>query len=298
LIGEIFNDYNILSLLIYVIINIGLFIIFTFLLSVNFKKIIAKLQENKTRSNFVLKTLKTESIIKIFYMKELKRYLSSPIYVMNTFFGLIMIIGAAIATIFYDKTQILAILNMNGGSNMFQLLSAAVVFLIFLSSTTSASISLEGKNYWILKTLPIKPNKIYSGKLLFNLSLTLPIVYVSLIIFKYTLNLAVTEFIILILLATITSLVSSKFGLIVNLMFPKMDAINDVVIVKRSLSVMICVLLPMAVIFGITGLYSLISNVISFNIFIIMAIVLLVLMNLVESIILNTWGAKRFKEIN
>ena len=298
LIGEIFNDYNVLSLLIYVVINIGLFIIFTFILSVNFKKIIAKLQENKTRSNFVMKSLKTESITRIFYMKELKRYLSSPIYVMNTFLGLIMIIGAAIATIFYDKTQILAILNINGGSNMFQLLSAAVVFIVFLSNTTSASISLEGKNYWVLKTLPLKPNKIYNGKLLLNLSLTLPIVYVSLIIFKYTLNLALSEFAILMILATIASLVSSKFGLIVNLMFPKMDAINDVVIVKRSLSVMICVLLPMAVIFGITGIYSLISNAISFNTFIIIAIVLLFLMNLVERILLNTWGTKRFKEIN
>lgn len=298
LVGQIFNDYNYLSLLIFVVLNVGLFVGFTYLLSINFKKIIAKLQENRTKSNYVMKSLKTESVTKVLFMKEFKRYLSSPIYVLNTFFGLIMLIIAAVATVFYDSDKILAVLGMSGGPNMFQLLAAGVCFIAFISCTTSASISLEGKNYWILKTLPIESDKILNSKILLNIALTLPIIYVSLIILKFTLNLEISEFVILGVLATISTLVSSKFGLLINLKFPKMDAANDVIIIKRSLSVMIVVLLPMAIIFGVVGIYSLIANMINFNTFIIVIILVLCVLNIVERMLLRTWGTRRFKEIN
>lgn len=298
LISEVFNDNNILSLVIFIVLNIGLFVIFTYLLSRNFKNIIAKLQENRTKSNYVLRTLKTESVSKILYTKELKRYFSSPVYVMNTLFGLVMIIVAAVGTIFYDKNQILAMLEMNGTSSMFQLLSGAVAFIVFLSCTTSASISLEGKNYWILKTLPIKANKIFNSKILLNMSIVLPIVYISLIIFKFTLNLNIAEFLMLILLATVCSFVSSKIGLLVNLKFPKMDAVNDTVIVKRSLSVMICVLAPMAIVFGMGAIYSMIEKMLGFNVFILLVITLLVIVDIACRVLLKIWGTERFKQIN
>jgi ABC-2 type transport system permease protein len=166
-----------------------------------------------------------------------------------------------------------------------------------MSSTTSASISIEGKNYWILKTLPIDPYKVFNSKMLLNLTLVLPVLYFSLIILYFSLGLTLVEVITLAVISTITSLVSAKLGLLLNLKFPNLDAINDVVIVKRSASVMIAILGPMALIFGCTGLYSLVSSWLSLNILIIIIIVLLLIVNIVEKHLLQTWGIKRFKEI-
>lgn len=299
LIGEIFNDYNYLSLAIYIVLNLGLFYIFTYILSFNFKNIIAKLQENKTKSNYVMKSLKTSSISKVLYIKELKRYVSSPIYVFNTFFAVIMILFAAIVSIFYDKGELLKAIGMgDASSSLFGLLVPAMIFISFISSTTSATISIEGQNYWILKTLPIHPSKIFKGKIGLNVSLILPAVFVSLIIFYFTIGLTLAELLVLLIIVTISSFVSAQFGLLVNLKFPKMDAINDIAIVKRSASVMIAVFAPMAAIFGGSAIYSALSGIISFNTFMLIVTILLFTLNFVEYYLLNTWGIKRFKEIN
>jgi ABC-2 type transport system permease protein len=299
LIEEIFNDYNYLSLAIYIFLNIGLFIIFAYLLSTNFKGIIARLQENKTKSNFVMKHLKTKSVSLTLYDKEVKRYLSSPIYVFNTSFGIIMLAIAAIASIFYDSEQIITMLGINSaGSTIFPLLVTGLMFIAFLSSTTSASISIERNNYWILKMLPVKPIEIFKGKIFLNLTLILPVTYISLLVFYFTFGLTISQLFILIIFVTIASLVSTKFGLLVNLKFPKMDAISDVVIVKRSLSVMIAILVPMFIIFGVSSFYSSIEEIINFNIFLIIIFALLIMINFIEYYLLKTWGAKRFKEIN
>jgi hypothetical protein len=77
-----------------------------------------------------------------------------------------------------------------------------------------------------------------------------------------------------------------------------MDAVNDTVIVKRSLSVMICVLAPMAIVFGVAAIYSLVEKTVSFSIFISLAIGLLVIADIACRILLKNWGATRFKQIN
>lgn len=298
LINEIFNQNNVLSFIIYILLNVGLFIIFTYILSIKFKKIIAKLQEDRSKSNYVMTGLKTSSVDKVLFIKEVKRFLSSPIYVFNTSTGILILLVGAIATVFYDADQILGAMGVSGFTDIYMFLIPFILFVVFLSCTTSASISLEGKNYWILKTLPVHPSKVFKGKIYLNLALVLPVTFIALIITYFTLKLKLIELIILMLIALIGSLVSSQFGLLVNLKFPKMDAVNDTVVVKRSASVMICVLVPMAIIFGLGSLYTLISEYLTFNILIVIITILLVAIACVESYLLRTWGVKRFKEID
>jgi ABC-2 type transport system permease protein len=298
LINEIFMDNNYVSLILYVIVNIILFIIFVYFLSLNFKKIIAKLSENRAKSNYKMKKLYSSSISKTLYNKEIKRYLSSPIYVFNTSFGVIMFIIAAIASIFFDKDQILKILEVNGDMGMFPLLAAGVAFIVFMSNTTAASISLEGRNFWVIKSLPVNPMQVIKSKILVNLTITIPFGIISLVIMHFAGVIKLFELMMLIIVLIISALTSALFGIIVNLKFPKMDAINDVVVVKQSMSVMVTILVPMAIIFGISGLYAAIGDSIGTNEFIIMAVIVLAILMLIERRVLQTWGIKRFKEIN
>jgi ABC-2 type transport system permease protein len=293
------KDNNYLSLLIFIIFNVGLFTIFTYILSINFKKIIAKLQENRAKSNFVMKTLRSESISKTLFMKEAKRYFSSPIYVFNTLFGPMIILVAAIASIFFDKSMIMSVLGVSGGENMiFQFLVAAVLFVPFFTSTTSCSISIEGNNFWVMKTLPLSPKDIFKGKMALNLLLILPAAYLALIVLFITLNLTLMQLLTLLVLVTVSALATVQLGLLVNLKFPKMDATNDVVIVKRSASPMISMLVPLVTIMVASSVYAGLSNVINFNILLGVVLILLMIMVVVEHRILNTWGEKRFGEID
>jgi ABC-2 type transport system permease protein len=298
LVLEMLQDNNYLSLIIFIIVNICLFAIFTYILSVNFKKIIARLQENRAKSNYVMQSLHSKSVSKTLFLKEVRRYFSSPIYVFNTLFGPAMIMIAAIASIFYDKEKILSVIGVSGGEGMiFSLLVAAVMFIAFFTSTTSSSISIEGKNFWIMKTLPLSAKDIFKGKMLLNLVLILPVTYLSLIILYFTLGLTVIQLITLLVLASISSLVAVQFGLLVNLKFPKMNAINDVVVVKQSASAMISVMIPLVTIMIVSSVYAGFKDVINFNILLGITLVILTILTFVEHYLLSTWGENRFKEI-
>lgn len=297
LVSEIFNDYNIISLLLFVIINISLFVIFTYILSINFKNIIARLQ-SRAKSNYVMKNLKTNKVSKALFVKELKRFLSSPIYVLNTTIGLVMFIVGSIATISYDIDEIIIALGFTTTSNTFNILIPAAIFIAFLSNTTSSSVSLEGKNFWILKTLPIEPFKVLWAKVCLNIALIFIFTFIGSIILSFTLGLTYIELLLILLFTIVSSLAASEFGLLINLRFPKMDALNDTVVVKRSLSVMITVFVPLIIFIAITGLYPLISNVISFTLLLGIIFALLIVIAFIEYYLLKTWGVRRFKEIN
>ena len=299
LIIEIFGDYNLLSFINYIFINIILFILFTYILSLNFKKIISKLGENKTKSNYVLGTLKSTSFFKSLFIKEVKRYFSSPVYVLNTSFGIIALLIMGIATIFYDKDQILKVLELNTtGIDIFPMLIIGIMFIIFMSNTTSASISIEGKNYWILKTLPIDPKMVLKSKILLNILLILPITFIALIILFFTLKLSIIDLLLLFIISIIATLSSSLWGLLINLKFPKMDAIDDVVIVKRSASVMVTIIVPMVIIMLGSILFYNLKLSIDFNYVLAIIIMALSIIVFIEYYLLNNWGIKRYREIN
>lgn len=299
LVNSALSEYNYISLLFYTLINIGALVIFVAVLSKSFKAILSKLKENKTKKNYVVKTLKTGSINKALFIKEVKRYFSSPVYVLNTSFGVIMILFLAVGSIFYDKEVLLTMLGFTETvATPFQMLLLVIAFVTFISNTASASVSLEGSNFWIVKSLPISEKKILNVKILLNLVIVLPITYISIIILRFTFGLSTLEMLTLLLLSTIFSVFTSYFGLLTNLKFPKLDATSDIVIAKRSLSVMISTLVPMVLIFSIVGLYSEISKNINFNLFIFIITLAIILLIVLERILLNSWGVKRIKEIN
>jgi ABC-2 type transport system permease protein len=298
LVLEMLQDNNYLSLIIFIILNIVLFIIFIYILSINFKKIIAKLQENRTRSNFVMKALHSESISKTLFNKEVKRYFSSPIYVFNTLFGPVMILLVAVASIFYDKSKIMSVIGVSGGEDMlFSFLVAGVMLITFFTNTTSSSISIEGRNFWIMKTLPIHSRDIFNGKMKLNLVLILPVAYLSLIIFYFTLGLTIIQLITLLILTLLAALVAVQFGLLINLKFPKMDAVNDTVVVKQSISSMISIMVPLVTIMVLSSIYAGLKDVIDFNILLGIVVIILIILNFIEHHLLSTWGENRFRKI-
>ncbi|MFA5602769.1 MAG: hypothetical protein WDA21_03425 [Bacilli bacterium] len=299
LISKVFLEYDLLSILIFIVINIGIFSLFMFILNRKYKSIILKLGEHKTASNYNITSLKPGSIKKALFKKDLKRYFSSPIYVFNTGFGQVLIFIMVIASFFINQNKIYELLEVNAGqATPFMMLAAMVTFVVFMTDTASASISIEGKNFWILKSLPLEPKKILNSKLLLNLFIALPILLISLIVLKFTFILTFIQLLVLMILAVLSSFMISQFGLLVNLKFPKMDAINDVVVVKQSMSVIIAVILPLVIMFSVVGIYGAFGSSINFNVFISIVLAVFALISIIEHILLNTWGIKRFKEIN
>lgn len=296
LINKMLINNDIYSLLIYIGINVLVFFIFINIFNKNYKQIISKLHEQRSKKNYKMKQLKASTQNITLIKKEARRYFSSPIYVLNTAFGLLMLLIMAGATFFYSIDTILSTMEISVSNvNPFIILVIAYAMIIFLSNTTSSSISMEGKNFWLMKSLPIKYSRVLNAKILFNIILVMPVVLISAVVFKFTLALSIVEFLLIIILSAVYAYCSSQFGLIVNLKFPKMDALSDEQIVKRSASSIISILVPLVI---LMALASVITSL-KMNNYLIAVIVLaiFIILAVVENIILKRYGIKQLKKL-
>ena len=223
-------------------------------------------------------------------------------YVVNTFFGMILLILFAGSTIFIDKTTIINELfntsqDAQMGLTIFPFIIMVIAFTMLMSNTAGSSISLEGKNLWILKTLPVDIKKVLKSKVLFNILVILPISIISLVIVFFTFNLTLTELLIGILFEILISIFVGEFGIIINLKYPKINYINETQVVKQSLSSFLCVMLPMVVIMVMPIIYFIASYTISINVFVMIICGILLLINALFYLLINTWGVKKFNKL-
>lgn len=234
------KNNSLASLLIFILISIVLTILFIYLFANNYNKINAKLNEKYKVSNYKFKELKSSKPVIALFKKEVKRYFSSNIYVMNTFVGMIMlcIFTIAIVVMGYDKiAQILEIGVIK--EMMFIQIIGITFFCIIMTNTACSSISLEGKNLWILKSSPIKEMDIFKSKILLNVLLTVPISIICFTILSIRLTFNSKSIILGMISIILISLFSAILGIFVNLLYPKLDYTNDVEVVKRGASVII-----------------------------------------------------------
>ena len=294
---------NILALIAYIVLNIILFFVFCLILSKGYKNIINRLKEiKKVKKKGEVKFEKTNDITITLIKKEFRRYISIPVYVVNTFFGMILLILFAGSTIFIDKTTIINELfntsqDAQMGLTIFPFIIMVIAFTMLMSNTAGSSISLEGKNLWILKTLPVDIKKVLKSKVLFNILVILPISIISLVIVFFTFNLTLTELLIGILFEILISIFVGEFGIIINLKYPKINYINETQVVKQSLSSFLCVMLPMVVIMVMPIIYFIASYTISINVFVMIICGILLLINALFYLLINTWGVKKFNKL-
>lgn len=234
--------------------------------------------------------------------KEIYGYFSVPIYVVNTIIGPILSLVFTYFLISQSKAEYLKIGEKYIEMQMIlpPLVILLMVFSISLSSTTSSSISLEGKRLWILKTLPVKEKDVFNAKVLVNLLITIPFIIINNIIFllmkDFYLNVfqVVSSFILPILIV----LIISKVGLYINILLPKLEYEQPAQVVKQSLSVLVTMLVATLLVLIILGsaliTYALTKNMTTTYI---ATYVVCLLMYIIISLILQTSGKKNYNKI-
>jgi ABC-2 type transport system permease protein len=270
--NAIYNN-SILELL-YIIGSHGLlFIIYIYFI----EKLAEFTNKRGIRSNIKYKqkniSYQEKPVVRSIVEKEFKKFFNSTLYALNSGVGLVLMIVMSIASLFF-KADIEAYFTQEFGFGLSAelLIIAIFAFMIGMTYTPAVSLSLEGKNLWILKSLPIKPFKVMYAKIIFNLILVLPIAVISLIMLGISLQISVLNILLLVILiisfATLTSFMQS----VINLYLPKFDYNNDAEVVKQSAAALMALLgvFVLMIIFGF-GIYFMI-DVISIQ-FIIMILI-------------------------
>ena len=194
--------------------------------------------------------MKTSSVGAALLKKETGRLFSSATYVMNSFMGgIFAIICAVMVVLNSDIIKELVsdlvsseLLSGSEGAVCAIAVMAVTVFINSMNVPSAASISLEGKTLWILKSMPVTAKEVLTAKM-FAAALTTAVPSVILvtvcIIFLPTTPLyAVLAYIV----ATAVAIFSSGVGIIVNMLMPRFDWVSETVCVKQSGSVIVSML--------------------------------------------------------
>lgn len=261
---EAVGDANILSLLLYLAINIIPFVVYLLLI----QKLIHQTNQ-KSLSVMTLKSSKPvvniqKSVRKTLITKEFKRYINSQIYALNTGVGAIMALILGIGSLFFTSQieQYVAQFALIGLPVEYILL-IIMAFILSMIYTPAVSLSLEGKNFWIVKSLPIRAYDLMQSKLLFNVIIGLSATLISVTCLVISFKISIVWAILMYGFIIGFSFLSSSTCSLINLYFPKFDFRNDVEVVKQSAAAIIALLGNMTFIGLYFGIYSLLKNILT-----------------------------------
>lgn len=207
------------------------------LVTVKFHAICSRLYSTTAKHNYQMQKLQTSSVRKALVKREMKRYLSSSVYVTNTIIGPIMGMAFCIALLFFDADEIAAMMMLP--MDVTVLIPFLIAGIYTMMNTTGVSVSMEGKEWWIVKTLPLKTKTILDAKLLFGLGLVAPFFVIGEAAALIALRPSGPKMVWMVLIPFSVLLFSNVCGITANLLLPKMNWENEVTVVKQSASAMV-----------------------------------------------------------
>lgn len=275
------------------------FMLVTWLFSLGYKKVLTGLSSHAMKRNYKLRGVKTGSATGALLRKEAGKFFGTPIFLMNCGIGIILLVGASVAAVLY-KSELHAFMADAFGATgglppelLTVILLAAMGFFISMVCTSAVSISLEGKTLWILKEAPLSTMRIFMAKAGFNFILNFITVVLCAPLLGYAFSLPALNVACIILLGILYSALCALVGLFVNLLFPRMDADNDTVVVKQSASVIVNMLAGW-VLLGVFALLYYLLQGFGFIVFVGVAALLLAALCVLTYTLLNTKGKKIF----
>lgn len=304
--AKLITSFNIMDLLLFVTIHIAIFALAIAVLGKVYFKINSNVKVIKKTSRDNNYKIKTAKPIFALIKKDLNRFINSPVFVTNAGFGLVLFLVACIS-LCIKSDSLLQMLGSKGVEATREqilayipvILFGLICFTSFMSSITSSMISIEGKNFYILKSLPIKPFSIILSKVFTAVIIMIPIILVGdlIVLIKFKFN--ILETIIVLISSIVLPLLSETIGIVVNLKYPKMDAENDTEVVKQSSSSTVAVFIGM-ILTGITifALIKCLGLAIQPDLIIASGLILYTLIYMILLIFVNKKGREMINKIN
>lgn len=241
-------------------IGMGLFIAFSTAFFYIFVKIVAMkygllntLAKTTSRYSDNKKSYNRKSIFLALYKKEMGRFLSSYMAVLNAGLGVILLCVFSIFLLFNSVEQIgesSGIENINEYLSNFAPLFIAS--MLSLSCPAASAISLEGKNIWILQSSPVKVKMILNSKIAVNLTLHLIGYMISIFAFMLQLDMNFIQVINLIIVPICYSIFITVIGISLNKKYPNYEWKSEMMVVKQSMPVIVS---------GLVGIIALITPI-------------------------------------
>lgn len=231
---------NALSMLIFTAILFALFMIVYLILHRSFFKL-ATMNRGAAKVQYVEKKARTASVGNALLRKEFRRFSQSPNYMLNCGLGIVFMLIAAVALLVkQDVVKDIVFVKLTGHEDIFALLAvAAICMMTTMNDMTAASVSLEGKNLWLLQVLPVSGWQVLKAKFGLQFILNLVPALILTICVEWVLKPELLFAALIPVTVLLFVALMAAFGLICNLKAPNLTWTSEIVPIKQSLSVML-----------------------------------------------------------
>ena len=173
--------------------------------------------------------------------REFARFVSSPTYMLNCGMGTILLPAAGVALLLKGK-DLLGLLTPFLGERadaLWVLFCAAVCMVASMNDIAAPAVSMEGKNLWFVKSLPVSSWQALRAKLVPQLAVTLPPLAVCLACGAAALyrSGSVLPMVFSVLTAFAYALCGALFNLFIGVSKPILSWTTEVIPIKQSMSV-------------------------------------------------------------
>lgn len=213
-----------------------------YLLGIGFERINTAILTKKTGAKYSLSKSNQKGAVSALFKKEIRRFVASPMYVMNSAVGALLTLLFS-GYMFFSRGQssLSSVMPLLIESLPVATFMIPIFLLLILSITTSTTcaISLEGKSFWILKSSPLQTADVLLGKLLVGNVIMLPAALIGAVLtgISFSAGLSYYLFSAAVLVSAVT--MTSAFGLWLNLKYPKFDWENELRVIKQSMPVFV-----------------------------------------------------------
>ena len=219
-----------------------------------YRQAVTAFQARAARSDYKLSAQAASGQKKALLAKEAKRFFGTPMYFWNSGLGLMMLLAAGVAALVM-REDLRMYLDLLEGFPLMPMAALVLCFCLCTAPIAAPSVSLEGPYLWILREAPLGNQTLLWIKTGFQLLLTLPCTVFAWACFSIALKLSLGQCVALLLASLLFALGQASFGMLMGLTFPKLDAVNEAVVIKQSMATTLSMFVPMAALAGAGCLY-------------------------------------------
>ena len=258
----------------------------------------ARKQHVRKRRRVDYSHLQVGSASRALERKELRRFLNSAVYLTNMGLGIVMVAAIGIAGLIF-RSQVLEFLNLLPELTALApiLLCGMAGFMVTMTCISAPSVSLEGKNLWLLKSLPVSTRVILRAKLRFHCRMAMPVPCVVGLVLSVSYGFGAADVILCTLCLGLLGFLCGVLGMVCGLRWARLDWTNEMGPVKQSTALMVTMFGMMGILFANGLACYLLWNLITPTVFLAIVCLELAVASIFLYKLMLGWGVRKWESL-
>lgn len=230
--------------------------------------------------------------------KEWKKFLGTPVYLTNMGLGLIFTaLLPILGLVFRSKLMLLVHLFGLSGGVLTAILCAGLCYVGSITLISTPSVSLEGKNFWILRSMPVSSKTILLGKLRLHLLCCVPLNALSGLVLALAYGCGPINALLASLIPGLFGVLNGVLGLVFGLKWARFDYISEAYPCKQSGSVAAAMFSLWGLVLVLGGGYFLLSPLLSPTGYLALCAGILAVLSFALYRLLLGWGVRKWESL-